>query len=177
MRKYSYHGFMLVKLIWEQIGGWFVILFFGTLALFLIIAPFFVISGTSSVNFLDDPRLPPILFGLLFLIGALNGGSLFANSLPIIWTDDTKITISYFSFFHKSIPWSEITEVVNEMPSRGFSIIKARKITPFHYVIGWIYSRSFVPVFLINENIDDYELLISGIKAKILNSKRFRENR
>lgn len=165
MRKYSYHGFSLVKYIYLQVGGWLAILIFASLGLFLLIAPFFVTSGNTTVNFLDDPRLPPVCFGLIFLIGALNGGSLFINSLPTIWIDDNKLVVSCFTFFRCSIKWEEVINI-DRNRLRGYTLIRARRITPFHYVIGWIYSRSFVSAFLISENISNYIILIQEIQAR-----------
>ncbi len=88
---------------------------------------------------------------------------------PDIWIRDDGIVISAYLFFRIFISWIDIIDVmeVKKPFLPGYAVVKARRISVFHRVIGWIYSRSVSPCFLIGKNIDRHEELIQEIKKRL----------
>lgn len=166
MKKYSYQGFHRIKIAISQFLGVLGLLFF---TLFTI---FFVARGLSNIpnsanSILDDPRLTLLCFMTLFLITTWTVSSTLINFLPVVWLNETGLIISAYLFFKIRIPWSSIVDIEAGNPPRGYILVRARRITPFHRVYGWLYSRTFYPSFLIGKGINDRDSLIKEIKQRI----------
>jgi hypothetical protein len=67
------------------------------------------------------------------------------NIFPTVWIDDRGLTISAFFFKRVTIPWSEVVDVGAGHVPFGHTLIRARHITPFHRVYGWLYSLTLYP--------------------------------
>lgn len=99
------------------------------------------------------------------LIGWIVGLGLI-NVYPTIWTDEERLVISAFLWARIEIPWAEILDVGAGRVPFGHTLVRARHITPFHRLYGWIYSRTLYPSFVINRRIQDREELLAEINSK-----------
>lgn len=172
IKKYSYQGTGKAKQLLFQLAGVIAILIFTLLGSLFLFAAVNIPTHTGGVNIMDDPRVPPICFGIIFISNAWLFGLMYINLLPTIWTDESGITISVFIFFRKNIPWREIEDIAPIHSPFGYLIVNARRITAFHRLTGWIYSRTFFPSFLIAKEMEESEELIWTIRKNILDKKR-----
>ena len=162
MMKFEYRGIHKLKNIYMHIGGIFAILFFTAVAVFFWIGSTQIPVSEPNLGFLDNPQYTPICFGVWFIVFSWACGSMFLNFNPTVWTDERGLTITVFLFFKTFIPWSDLIDSREIM--FGYVLVRARKITPFHRMFGWIYSQTFSPAFLIGPGIDDRETLLRQIR-------------
>jgi hypothetical protein len=169
MEQYSYKGFERLGIIFRQLCGFLGIMLFTILAGGLIYGMSIVQLKGGEYNFVNDPRVTLLCLSIWILFISWSLGLTFINVEPDICVRDDGIIISACFFFHIFIPWSDIIDVkeVNKPLFPGYTVVRARRISIFHRVIGWIYSRSIFPSFLIGKNIDQYESLIQEIKRRI----------
>jgi hypothetical protein len=85
------------------------------------------------------------------------------NVYPTIWTDDEHLIISAFLVARVAIPWAEVLDVGAGRVLFGHTLVRARRITPFHRFYGWLYSRTLYPSFVIGRWIQDRDDLIREI--------------
>ena len=166
MKKYTYSGFGKVKQLFFQLTGFIAIAIFTIFGFTFFYAAMNGPTVQNGIGFMDDPRVPLICFGTIFILGAWFFGLMFINLLPTIWTDERGITVSSFLFFHTNIPWKDVLAIDPIRSPFDYYIVKARKITVFHRMIGWIYSKTFFPSFLIGKEIEEREELIWAIQTK-----------
>jgi hypothetical protein len=165
MNKYSYKGFERIKITVSQSFGLLGLLFFTTFTIFSIIVGWS--SAPNNKTLLqDDPRITLLCFMTVFLVITGTLCSTLINQLPTIWTSEVGLLISAYLFFRIRIPWSSIIDIGTGKPPRGYLLVRTRRITPFHRIYGWLYSRTFYPSFLIG-SITDRDNLIGEIKRRI----------
>lgn len=194
--KFDYRGDYRVNRRTIQVIGVFCILLgTGFLLLFMGKAINSISFHSLKPNLLTDHRIRLILTGLWCYFWFLFLGFTYINMHPTIWTDDRGVTITAFLFFKVFIPWTDIVDVQevrygfdrlrflfrrepqqeNDMLAFGNRnidiLIRTRKITPIHYVIGWNYSFAFKPGFLISSGIDGWETLLTEIQRHLPNGK------
>ena len=169
MEQYSYKGFERLGVILRQLCGFLGIILFTILAGGLIYGMSIVQFKGGEYNFVNDPRVTLLCLSIWILLISWSLGLAFINVEPDICIRDDGIIISAFFIFHIFITWSDIIDVkeLNKPLFPGYTLVRARRISIFHRVIGWIYSRSIFPSFLIGKNIDQYESLIQEIKRRI----------
>lgn len=167
MKKYSYQGIDRFKVIMSQFMGVVGIIIFTAFACFLIYGIRIVPIYASTPTLFEDPRVSLACFALLCLIIAWMLGLTLINYLPTIWVEDKGLEISVFLFFRVQIPWSDIINVRIRRFPVGSILVSARKITPFHRIYGWLYSRTLYPSFLIGKGIEDRNNLISEIQRRV----------
>jgi len=166
MNKHSYRGFDRIKNVISQIFGVTGLLFFTLFTIFSIVAGLSNIPYSSG-SILNDPRMTLVCFMTFFLFISIVIFSIPLNYLPTIWINENGLIISVFIFFQIRIPWLEIIDIGAGTPPRGYTLIRAQRITIFHFIYGWLYSRSFYPSFLIGKGIIDRDNLIKEIQQKI----------
>ncbi len=141
--------------------------FVGTLAFLLSTMAAVGIPVGAALNGDVRSALNLICFGLWFLLVGWTVGFLLLNGYPDIWVEDDHLAISLFLFAKVEIRWSDVVDIRNiDWPLRR-TIVRVRRITPFHRLIGWIYGRTILPSFAIRPDIDHYALLIQSIKARL----------
>lgn len=165
-KKYTYNGLGKAKQLFFQITGFLAIVIFTIFGFAFFYAAMNGSKVPSGIGFMDDPRVPPFCLGTIFILGAWFFGLMFINLLPTIWTDESGITISFILVFHKNIPWKNVLAIEPISSPFDYYIVKARKITVLHRMIGWIYSKTFSPSFLIAKEIENRKELIWAIQAK-----------
>lgn len=88
------------------------------------------------------------------------------NSAPDVWIEDEGLVVSAFLFLRVRIPWTEIEDVKTAGVPFGHTLVRARRITQFHRVYGWLYSRNFAPGFLIRRDIQNRDELLHEIRVR-----------
>lgn len=166
MKKFSYQGFPRIKIVISQFFGALGLLFFTSFTIFSIVVGLANIPNSAN-SILDDPRVTPICFMTFFLIVTGAICSTLINYLPTVWLDEKGLIITAYLFFKIRIPWSSIVDIGAGNPPRGYILVRARRITPFHRVYGWLYSRTFYPSFLIGKGINDRDNLVREIQQRI----------
>ena len=171
IKKYSYQGIGRMKQMYMQMGGLLAIIIFTGIGLFFfagtVLGPL-VPNGTALIN---DPRSTMICVGTWSIGVAWIIGSIMVNAIPTIWLDDHGITVSTFLFFRKHIPWHDVIDVSPIRAPFDYLFVRVRKLTFFHRAIGWIYTHSLYPGFLIANYIDDHEDLIWRIRRSMPRNK------
>lgn len=156
-----------MKQIYSQISGLIGIIIFTGMGFLLYVGTILGPSVPYGTSFIDDPRLTMICFGTGSIAVAWIFGSTMINSIPTVWLDESGITVSTFLFFRKHIPWHDVLDVSPIRTSSNYVLVRARNITLFHRMIGWIYSHTLYPGFLIASYINDHEELILRIRRSI----------
>lgn len=156
--KYSYSGlaWVLVK-AWAMIG---VVGLVGSTALCL---------GVPIMAGIEDGFREGLNVGILFLYGLLTDWSIFSiplNACPDVWADDDFITISAFLFIRIRIPWQYVVDIRQSQRFPHYRIVRTRRISFFHRLIGLIYGTTILPSFLIRPEIDGYNTLLALIVEK-----------
>jgi hypothetical protein len=171
MKKFSYRGFQKGKIIFSQIMGIFAILTFTALSILLFSGVNRIASSDQSINIFNDPRTTLICFAFWFIAISWFIGGLFINILPTIWMTEKGLIISVFILFRVNILWKDLIDFGQGKPPKGFILVRAKKITPFHRLYGWLYSHTFYPSFLIGNEIQERDILLKEMKRVINNQK------
>jgi hypothetical protein len=167
MRKYSYHGLNRFKVIASQFTGLMAILIFTSFVGFLLFTKSKMPESSPEIRLLEDPKVTLVCLIIYILIISWGFGLTLINILPTIWVGNEGVVISVFFFFRILIQWKNIIDINTGRIPSGYTLVRTRKITPFHRVYGWFYSRTFYPSFLIGKGITGRENLISEIKQRI----------
>ena len=172
MKRYSYQGISRIKVIWCQVMGIFGIIFSTVIAIFTLVGIGFVPKATPSVSILNNPKTTLICLALWFLIIGWSVSMTFLNLLPTVWINKDRLYISAYLFLRIEIPWSAIIDIGSGNPPFGYTLVRARKITVFHRLFGWLYSRTLYPSFLIGKGISERNDLLINIEQNINNVAR-----
>ncbi|CAG0959284.1 hypothetical protein ANRL3_00766 [Anaerolineae bacterium] len=157
MRMFRYKGIRIVGVIVLHIGGLAAITIFtsfGCWVLFLTIQ-----NNPSSLSTASCLAIWSGVWGWLI-------GLTMINFYPTVWTDKDGLTISAFFFKRIFVPWTDIVDVGAGHVPFGNVLVRARRITQFHRIYSWLYSRTLFPGFVISRNIEDYEELAREIRRK-----------
>lgn len=170
MIRHSYPGFQKIKVLYAQVVGvlGFIISTLG--AVFTLVGIWFVPRQSNSTFILDDPRVTLICLTVWILFIGWSVSFAFINLLPTIWMEEDGLQISAYLFFRIRIPWATIVDIGTGFPPKGYLLVRARRITLFHRVYGWLYSRTLYPGFLIERHITDWDNLIKEISRRIQSS-------
>lgn len=141
--------------------------FVGTLAFLLSTLAAVGIPVGAALNGDVRSALNLICFGLWFLIVGWTIGLVLVNGYPDIWLEDDYLTISMFMFGRARIHWSDVVDIRHVSWPLRRTVVRVRRITPFHRIIGWIYGRTILPSFAIRPAIDQYAVLIQSIVARL----------
>jgi hypothetical protein len=157
MRAFTYEGAARLGVILTQVGGTVSIVFWT------------LVAGSALLLSLQVD--PPYWGASCFVIWILGFGwaigLTLVNVYPTVWIEDQGLVISAFLFQRVMIPWTEIVDVGAGHVPFGSILVRARRITPFHRVYGWLYSRTLLPSFLIGRDIQDRDELLREIKKRI----------
>lgn len=163
MRKFTYEGAAgRCKIVLHKVGGAIVAIFvtFFTGGLLTMMA-------TKGVLFLCGVAFLAWTFILGWLIALLS-----FNLYPTIWVGDKGLAIS---FLHRRIfiPWDEVLDVRTAFPSFLGYLVRAKRITPFHRLYGWLYGQSSFPSFLIGQGIQNEDELLREIRRRARGRNQF----
>ena len=163
MRKFDYRDWGGVGVIWLKIGG-FASIILGTLGAMAVFVAGIVLKATLISNLW--------ISGWILVIGWMVGGML-VNLYPTVWLDEKGLKISFFHFWRKNVSWTKITDLRELRLVRSRVIaVQSTKITIWHRLIGWSYSRRFSPQFLISSDIENFEELIAELESRLQETNR-----
>jgi hypothetical protein len=100
------------------------------------------------------------------LIIAWSVGLTLINAFPTVWLDEDGLMISAFIVRRIRISWHDIVAVVPSLTPFGYVVVQTRRITPFHILIGVLYSRRALPSFMIRSNIENHNELVREIRRR-----------
>lgn len=167
MTRYSYQGISRIKVFFSKLSGLLGITFSTIVAIFTFVGIRFVPTANGSVTILNSPKVTLICFALWWLIFGWSVSLVLINLLPTLWVNENGLFISAYLFLKIQIPWSSIIDIGAGNPPFGYILVRTRKITIFHRIYGWLYSRTLHPSFLIGKGIKDRDELISEISQRI----------
>jgi hypothetical protein len=157
MKKYSYAGSSALLAVLSRILGalGLVLAVPGAIALAMLGRETHSMQGVLSCLALWE-----LAFGGVVSLSLL-------NLYPTVWVGHSGLVISAFLLGRVTIPWQAVIDVQSSsmFPLRG-SIVRARRITPFHRLYGWLYSPAPVPAFVIDGRMRDYDELILEINRR-----------
>ena len=127
-----------------------------------------VAAGIAAVGIQTNSPISSIAcFAIWFLLIGWTVGLTMINVYPTVWVSDEHLTISAFLFARVTVPWTEIIDVGAGHGPFGHILVRARHITPFHRVYGWMYSRTLYPSFVVGRGIQEREELLGQIKERV----------
>lgn len=156
MEKFAYKGACLGVFI-TKISGAISIVFSTAFAVWVLILALRV--------------APPYWDGIclvvwILMIGWLVGLALI-NIYPTVWVGDEGLVVSTFPFGRVSVPWVEVIDVgAGYVPFGNSTLVRTRRLTLFHRIYGWQYSRTLYPGFLVRRDIEDYDRLLHEIRRR-----------
>lgn len=165
--EFSYQGFERVKKLYTKFFGLLCILLFTVFGIFIWSGIAHVPASEFSPNLMDDPRVPMVCFGIWMIAVSWMIGANLINLLPTVWVRDEGLTVEAFLVMKIHIPWSDVMEVREGVTPFNYALVRARRITFFHRFIGWLYSRTLSPAFLIGPGIEDRKFLIREIRTRM----------
>ena len=130
------------------------------------------IIGAITLNLTD---VTTIIFSVfLWLIGlvGLFTSLLSTNYVPRVWVVSDGVQISIMWVFRKTIPWKSLIAVYTDLDSVNFVFVECEKLTWMHRFYGLIHLHRFVPGFMINRSITDFNELIGVLKKGIKTALR-----
>lgn len=165
MKKYGYEGFTASGIVMSQAAGLMALV----LAVLLSVAfPVHIVLTEGIGHISDVTMLICIPSWLLLVLGTVGMGLI--NAYPVIWIGDDYLEISAFIFARVRIVWSDIVDVGAGRVPGGFVLVRARRITVFHRLYGWLYSRTLLPSFLIGPRIENHDELVREIRRRTQHS-------
>jgi hypothetical protein len=156
VKEYTYPG---GRQVFAQISGVAAIIFGTLMAGVFFVGPILLHRDASFVMNIS-------CFALWFLVVGWVVGLIMISAYPTVWVGDEHLVISAFLFFRVCLPWSEIIDVGAGRVRFGHSLVRARRITPFHRIYGWMYSRTLYPSFIIGREIQDRDELLGEIRRR-----------
>ncbi len=167
MQEFSYKGIHKISILFQQGCGAISILLFTFIAGFLIFGVITFHEKGAITNLGNDPRITVTFLAFWCLAIPCGVGFMLINLFPNITLSKDGLIISAIIFSQIFIPWSEIVDIGKGNIPFGHTLVRARRISPFHRAIGWCYSGSILPSFMIGKNIKNYSLLVEEIKRGI----------
>ena len=164
MQKYSYNPDARTGIVIQQLSGIFGLIAStgGALLLFWGIG---ILEAPTTPNLLQDPRMTLVCVGKWLLVIGWIVSIALINATPTVWAGEDGIEISAFLISKVFIRWSELIDIKGIR--FGHYLVRAKRITFFHRIYGWIYSRSLYPSFVIHRDIIERDRLISEMKQHI----------
>jgi len=166
MQRFSYSPAVRFGILIQQLSGVLGLFLSAGIAILLFWGTGRV-EASSTSGLLQNPKFTLACVGIWMLIIGLIVSITLINSFPTIWLGEDGIEISAFLFFKIYISWSEVIDLNPGRVRFGHFLVRARRITVFHRIYGWLYSHTLYPSFLIRKDIIDREKLIFEIQRKI----------
>lgn len=173
MKKCSYSGRDLNEVNIRQVIGIISFVLFSPMYLALLLALFFVPLPSNPASVWDDLRIMIPCWSIGWFFFSFSLSSYFVNYYPTIWVNEDGIYLSFLLIFKIKILWSDIMDIGEYRYIKKVYLVQTRKITPFHILYSFNYSRSLRPGFLFKNSIDNGEELIREIRYHVqLNKTR-----
>ena len=160
VKEYSYTGPMRFSVILTQIGGLVAIIIGTLMAGVFFVGPILLQRDASFIMNIS-------CFALGFLVIGWGVGLTLINGYPTVWVEDNHLVISAFFFAKVRVLWTEVIDVGAGRVRFGHTLVRTHRLSPFHRVYGWMYSRTLHPSFVIGRGIQDYDDLLREIKQRI----------
>lgn len=160
MREFTYTGAAGVRVFVRQLAG------VAAIALGTSTAVVLVLLGLWQIPLSDPAIWTPVCFAIWFAVIGWTVGFGLINFHPTVWVGDEGLAISYFGR-RVIIPWDEIVDVGAGWVPFGHTLVRARRITPFHRLYGWMYSLTFLPSFVIGRGIQNRDELLREISKRM----------
>lgn len=167
MQRYSYQGIEKIKVLISEFAGILGFVFSTSAAIYILFGIYSVPKSSVQTTLLNNPKVTLICFAFWFLIVGWTISIALLNLMPTIWINEYGLYISSNLFFKIKIPWSNIIDIGSGNPPFSYTLVRARKITIYHRIYGWLYSRTLYPSFLIGKSISGRDELITYIKLRL----------
>jgi hypothetical protein len=113
----------------------------------------------------NEPTTAVCLGVFVLMFGGVLG-LLLINLFPEIQTDAEGMTIQFLGRPVR-ILWDDVIDVRRLwIPFGHVYVIRARKVTFFHRLYGWAYTRSLLPAILVRDSIDGGTELLEALRGK-----------
>jgi len=155
MQHYSYHGAARLRVWWSKFLGVVVAVSLS------VLAGFFVWGALQG-------KAPDTLTCLAIwcLLLGWTLGLFFFNSYPSVDVNDKGLEID-FLWWKVHLDWSDVIDLKTRgFQWSGFTLVVAKRATPFHTLYSWYFARILKPGFLISESMDGYTDLLNTIRSK-----------
>ncbi len=153
VKQYTYPG---GRQLLAQVSG------VAAIAAMTLVAAGIVAVGIQT----NSPVWSIACLAIWFLLIGWTVGLTMINVYPTVWVSDEHLTISAFLFVRVNVPWTGIIDVGAGHVPFGHILVRARHITPFHRVYGWMCSRTLYPSFVVGRGIQEREELLGQIKER-----------
>jgi hypothetical protein len=155
MRRYSYQGAAKLRVWWSKFLG------IITAGIATLAAAFFV-WGALQGKAADTLTC----FATGFLLIGWTLGLFFFNAYPDVAVTDAGLDID-FLWRRLHLDWADVIGLrTRGFPWAGFTLVLARRVTPFHVLYSWQFGRILKPGFLIWESMDGYTDLLNTIRTR-----------
>lgn len=131
--------------------------------------PFLTMPIWMAVIMIQERTLWPhaILLSLISTMLSVIIATAMLNQAPEICISDNYLEVTMFTVLWIRVPWADVTEIrQSQLPSYPGWVIVARKVTPLHYVLGWLHLHSFTPAVPIPRGIRNFEDLLREIRRR-----------
>ncbi len=162
MKKYGYVGIARLGALFSHVIGLIVLV----AAMLLSIGFPVLVIRNEGIGSADAMTILACLSLWILLVLGLVGMGLI-NSYPTVWIGDDHLEISAFVFARVHIAWFDVVDVGAGRVPWGFVLVRARRITVFHRLYGWLYSRTFLPSFVVGPQIENHDQLVREIRRRI----------
>ena len=103
------------------------------------------------------------VYGVIF--GAVLG-LLLINMFPDIRTDEDGLAIGFLGRLVK-VSWNDLVDVRRlGIPWGHIYAVRARRVSLFHHLYGWVYTRSLLPAILVRDPIEDGAELLAELSRR-----------
>jgi len=153
-----------IGILIQQLSG-FIGLIISTGGALLLFGGIGIVETHTAPNLLQNPKVTLACVGIWALVIGWAVSISLINVSPTVWVGEGGIAISVFLIFKFFIPWLEIVDIKGIM--FGHYLVRAKRITFFHRIYGWLYSHSLYPGFVIRRDITERDKLMSEIKQHI----------
>jgi hypothetical protein len=93
-------------------------------------------------------------------------GLLLINMFPDIRVNAEGLVIKFLGRPVK-VSWNDLVDVRRlGIPLGHIYVVRARKVTSFHRLYGWVYTRSLLPAILVRDSIEDGAELLEKLRGR-----------
>lgn len=160
MREFGYTGIAGAGVLLRQLAG-VVSIIMGT-----SVAVLMVVLSISQFGLYHGAIWTFVCTAVWALLAGWIVGFVLINFHPTVYVGDDGLAISYFGRRIR-IPWDDIVDVGAGFVPIRHTLVRARRITPWHRLYGWLYSFSLLPAFVIGRDIENYDELLHEIRRRV----------
>jgi hypothetical protein len=157
MKEFTYSTWSELGIVMGQVAG------AVSIIVWTLLGGFVIALGIMA----DPPTWTSGCLALWILIVGWASGLTLMNMCPTVWVGDQGLVISAFIVKRVAIPWDEIIDIRVKRIQFGLVLVRARHITPFHIIYGWLYSWTLRPGFIITAGMQNRDDLVREIRQRL----------